>query len=363
MVRRWGFAAGCAFVLGFLAGCFQGEEKTTLYPDGSGKIEFAMSIKKSLFKMVEAAARTGQEPRLQPDALDGFDRPERVARMAEGIAAWRIRPRREEGEWVHFSFTGYFENINRVVIYDDDGPQGGGLAARQKTVSFRYERRPDGGGVLTAERPQGVDKLGEFRMAAGRARSSAEADQIKAVSELMRPMLRDFRYAVSVTVPGMIERAEGLVAGEGRTARFVMEGETLLGMVAAPEGEALERMEKFARGTVSWKGGGDVPEDWKKELAAAKEEWARTRGRPAAAAEAPRPPAAPRGSLGADADRLSDEEVNRAYARAQIKTAQTYLRSGRKVQAREVLESLLAEFPKLPESEEARRLLEGLKKP
>lgn len=364
MDRRRGCVAGGALLLGLLAGCFQGEEKTTLYPDGSGKIEFTMSIKKSLSRMVEAAARTSGDPQLRPDALEGYDRPERVARMAEGIVAWRVRPRREEGEWVHFSFTGYFEDINRVVIYEDE-PPAGGPAGRQKTLGFRYERRPDGGGTLTAERPKGVDKLGEFRSAAGRPRSDAEADQVKAISELLRPVLQDFRYAVSVTVPGTIDRAEGLVAEEGRTARFVMDGDTVLRMVAAPEGQALERMEKFARGTVSWKGGGDVPEDWKRELAAAKEEWARARGLGAAPpppAEASKPPAR-RESLGADADRLSDEEVNRAYARAQIKTAQAYLRGGKTKQAREVLESLLAEFPKLPESEEARRLLEGLKKP
>ena len=201
MFRRWSLAAGCALLVGLGAGCFQGEEKTTLYPDGSGKIDFTMSIKKSLFKMVEAAARTGEEPALQPDALEGFDRPERLARMADGIVAWRIRPRREVADWIHFSFVGYFEDINRVVLYDGASPAQEGPSARPKTVSFRYERRPDGG-TLTAERPKGVDKLGEFRAAAARARSNAEADQIRAATELLRPMLQDFRYAVSDTVPG-----------------------------------------------------------------------------------------------------------------------------------------------------------------
>jgi hypothetical protein len=363
MFRRWDFAAGYALVLGCLAGCFQGEEKTTLYPDGSGKIEFTMSVKKSLMKMVEAAAKSRGEPRLAPDALDGLDRPERLARMADGIVAWRVRPRREDGEWIHFSFTGYFEDVNRVAVYEDQ-PQAGGLVARQKTLSFRYERRP-GGGTLAVERSKGVEKISELRNR-GPQPEGAEAEGVKAMAELMRPVLQDFRYAVSLTVPGRIERAEGLSPGDGRTARFVLDGEAILGAVAAPQGPGLERLARFAQGTVSWSGEGEVPEDWKKERAAAKEEWARARGLGAAAppppAEAGKPPAR-RESLGADADRLSDEEVNRAYARAQIKTAQAYLRGGKTKQAREVLESLLAEFPKLPESEEARRLLEGLKKP
>ncbi len=44
--RRFGVAAAGAAVLGLLSGCFRGEEKITLYPDGSGKIEFAMAVKK-----------------------------------------------------------------------------------------------------------------------------------------------------------------------------------------------------------------------------------------------------------------------------------------------------------------------------
>lgn len=209
-----------------------------------------------------------------------------------------------------------------------------------------------------------MEKIRELR---GKLSSEVpgQAGSRKAVAELMRPALGDFRYAVTLAVPGRIDRAEGLSAGpDGRTARFVLDGEAFLKALGEPEAGGLESLERFSRAGVSWTGGGDVPEDWKKELAAAQQEWARSAGsasRPPPAAEAAKPPAR-RESLGSDADRLSDEEVNRAYARAQIKTAQAYLRSGKAKQAREVLESLLAEFPKLPESEEARRLLQELKK-
>ncbi|MFN3487399.1 MAG: tetratricopeptide repeat protein, partial [Planctomycetota bacterium] len=316
-----------------------------------------IAFRKSLVGMLEGAARRPGEPVPMDNPLERFDRPERMARLSDGVVAWRVLPRKEEGDWVRFSWIAYFEDINRVRIYEEE-PQAEGIPARRLTHSFRYERRPDGG-TLRVERGKAAEKLRELR---GKLSSEVpgQADSRRAVVDLLRPVFGDFRYAVTLAVPGRIDRAEGLSAGPGgRTARFVLDGEAVLKALGEPEAGSLESLERFSRAAVSWTGGADVPEDWKKELAAAKEEWARSGGgasRPAPAAEAAKPPAR-RESLGADADRLSEEEVNRAYARAQIKTAQAYLRSGKPQQAREILESLLAEFPKLPESEEARRLL------
>lgn len=359
MLRRLA-AAAVAACLG--SGCLQGEERTTLYPDGSGKLQMSILFRKSLVRMLEAAVRQPGELGPMENPLDRFDRPERMAQLSDGVVAWRALPRKEEGEWVRFSWIAYFEDINRVRIYEEE-PQAGGIGGRRLTHSFRYERRPDGG-TLWVERGKVAERLREVR---GRFSSEVRggADSRKAVVDLMRPVFGDFRYEVTLAVPGRIERAEGLSAGpEGRTARFVLDGEAVLKALGEPEAGGLESLERFSRAAVSWTGGADVPEDWKKELAAAKEEWARSGGgasRPPPAAEAAKPPAR-RESLGAGADRLGEEEVNRAYARAQIKTARAYLRDGKVKPAREILESLLAEFPKLPESEEARRLLQELPK-
>lgn len=73
------------------------------------------------------------------------------------------------------------------------------------------------------------------------------------------------------------------------------------------------------------------------------------------------PAAAPGGSLVADVDRLSDDEVTRLFRQAQLKTAREHVRAGAYAQALEALNDILKEHPKSAEAVEAANLLEVIR--
>jgi FimV-like protein len=349
-------AAAATLAAAIQAGCVQADQGTTLFPDGSGKLVVKLAIKKSFLKMMEAAARQRgpDDPPIPENPLEQFTSPDRLAESAEGFAAWKIGPREEDAEWVRVALEGYFEDINQARLYDTKTDPDG-RERRVVSYSWRYERSGKGG-TLTLN-SIATDAFKELDNVSGKV---AKDDLGKAMLETLKPMFQDFRATVGVTVPGPVRDASGFTDRRDRTATILMDGSLLLGAVAGPDGEEARKLRAIRGARVSWADTAVSDAElaaFKKELAEAREAWSRKRGLPAAS----KPAAPARKSLGDDADRFSDDEVNRAFVRAQIKTAKVYIDSGKANQARDILEDVIKNYGKLKEAEEARALLEKLK--
>jgi len=209
-------------------GCMQMEQGTTLFPDGSGKITMKIAFKKSMLKMLEGFAKgfgadPGADPPAAPtDPLQELTNPESLAKNSEGIAAWKIGKKEEEGEWIRLTNVGYFEDVNKVKIYQTQ--QQPGAPPGEKTLAFaaKYEKTADGYVLRLTDDSR--KELGEIPGAGPGAPGAADAELGKAMLEMMKPMLQDLKVTLSITVPGPIQEAQGFLEKKERTAVIAFDG-------------------------------------------------------------------------------------------------------------------------------------------
>lgn len=342
-------------------GCVRGEEDLTIYPDGSGKLVLRVAIKKSVLKLAQEGARKNGGPELQNPLLALSD-PAVLARIGEGVTAWKAERPGEDAEWLKAVVTAYFDDVNRVRIRSFDesvGPDG------NPKVIFAATFRPGdaGGGTITI-RTNISDGLKDVEAARAKARDDERA---KAALESMKPLYAEMRGAIRVTVPGDVVSSRGFPVSDGRHLRFEFDGTRILGLLTDPENPEVRRFEEAVRGPseATWSFASVPPEEtraFREEFEAAKALWSRVRGQPAAG-PAPTPAAAPPKpkSLGADADQLTDDEVDRLFIEAQLKVAREQLDKGQKDKARATLQGVLKDFPKAKAAQEAKRMLDTLK--
>lgn len=264
-----------------LSGCIQYEQATTLFPDGSGKLTMSVAFKKSLLKMIaEASKQFGGEGGAAPAPLAEFQDPEKLGANSEGVVAWTQPRRSEEGEWVRVSVTGYFEDINKVRIYNQNpGSAPGEEPGGRKTMFACVYEKTDAGYVLKLQN----EETNEFKkMRGGENAPDGQEDLAKAMIEALKPMLEGLKFSVSITVPGPIREAQGVLETKDRTASLAIDAKTLFAAMsnpAGPEAKWLKTLEEFKEMRLVWKEN-SVPAAetaaFKKELADAKAQWART---------------------------------------------------------------------------------------
>lgn len=342
----------------FPAGCVQGEQNFTLFPDGSGKLVMKIGVRKQVVQMMEEMAKSlgGKTPGGRPieNPFNAFHDPQQLARDSEGVVAWVPGPLREDGEWLRTQVVGYFEDINKVRLYSAKPGPGGG---RKLSFSAKMTTTPDGGSIALGHSVSGEIEELKTRMAAD---GSPEAT--KATLELLKPLLKDLDVRISLTVPGAVTASKGFLKTEGRTLSVGLNGDLMIDLATNPQGEAARRLDAIVRGgesTVSWSGSDTTAEAlalFREEMNAAKAGWAKLRGAPEAGSTPSKPP-----SLGADADRFTDDEVDRLFIDAQIKIAREQIQRGQKDKARATLEGVLKDFPKAKAAQEAKTLLDTLK--
>jgi hypothetical protein len=154
-------------------------------------------------------------------------------------------------------------------------------------------------------------------------------------------LIEDLKITFKVTVPGTITESKGVLETSGRSAWWKMDGPLFLGTRADLEGEDCRRVRALMdtpESRISWSENAFTPaqlEAWKKELAAAKEEWK---------------------TVGGAA--FSDNELERSFIKAKLSAAQAHLDAGRKEKARKILEDIVQEYPTHKETLTAKALLE-----
>ena len=256
-----------------LNGCIQFGHSTTLFPDGSGKVTMQVGFKKSMIKMMEEMGKSmGAEEKMDP--LSEFTDPAKLKETGEGIVAWTAPKRDEDNDWIKLSFTGYFEDINQVKIYNKN-PQPGAEAERKVAFDFKYERTSGGGGTLTMNNGATEDLS---KMAPGGEEGQNNPEMAKAMLEMMKPMLEGMKVSFTVKVPGPVQEAGGLEKKDN-TASFSIDGDTMIAAMGNPEGpeaKKLKEMSASKEGKVTWKEttvSSAETAAFKKELSEAKEAW------------------------------------------------------------------------------------------
>ncbi len=273
--------------LAAIGGCLQVEQATTLFPDGSGKIVIKMAIKKSMFKMMEGFATPpgGMDP-ADPDAPKA-GKPEdpfaelsdvhKLAKNSEGIAAWKVGKKEEDGEWIRISCVGYFEDVNKVKIYNEKQQEEGGTK-RELSFSARYEKTEEGH-VLTVKDDTRKDLQDMPGLGGDKGAGEGAEAMGKAMLEMMKPLMQDLKVSVTVTVPGPIQEAQGFFEKKDRTATVSLDGKTIFEAAGNPEGETAKKMKSFSQvkeSRITWKENqvpADEVEAFKKEMAEAREAW------------------------------------------------------------------------------------------
>lgn len=265
----------CVFVGAASSGCFQMEYAATLMPDGSGKIKVVFAMKKSTLDMMRGFAKQfgGEE---SPDPLAQFTDPKELEKNSEGIVAWSKPVVKTEGGWERVTMTAYFENINKVKIYQaDNSPAGDG--ERRLLASFDYTSEAGGGGTLIVINGS-MQEMDERRQ----EMPDLPPEMRQGMRDMMKPMVEGLNIVLSVTVPGTVEEAVGFTSKKGPTATFQMTGDEILEAMdpdsdtAKKFRELREAAERGNRSKVTWRRSevsAEKAAEFNKELEAAKEAW------------------------------------------------------------------------------------------
>ena len=245
-----------------LGGCLQTEWNTVLYPDGAGKLTLRVAHGRDTAGVVQGFGQTGRAPSRQytdPDELD---------RATEGFAAWTRPVVTPDGDWVRVTLTGYFEDVNRVRLYEID-PE---TKARKPGLAFTL-RRAASGAVLEIQDAVPKDLAAQIEKGATTSGGSNPA-QIQGTQAMAKQMLRGYTHRLQLTAPGAVT-VTGPMAAAGRTATFTIDDQAL-GDLIDRKPEAIARFAGSERFTVTWTTSEVAAAEvqaFQQELAAAKARW------------------------------------------------------------------------------------------
>lgn len=258
-----------------LPGCMQFEQTTQLMPDGSGKLVMKVAFKKSMLEMIKAFGNQGDQK--APDPFEQVTDPTKLQANGEGFVAWNEPKKEEDADWVRMTVIGYFEDINKVKMYNEQD-QGG---EKKKTLSFaaKYEKVGEGGRLTMSN-----DMSKEFKnMSKDLPGTDGNEELGKAMLEAMKPMLEGMKVTLAMTVPGPIDSAGGLPDKKDRTASFSIDGNMMIALIKDPKGAEAKKLEALAASaekgeSITWSKTTVTADDvaaFQKEMAAAKESWAK----------------------------------------------------------------------------------------
>ena len=251
---------------GGMGGCMQMEHVTTLYPDGSGKLVMTIGRQKSMISIME---QLGGAPVEAVDVFEDITDPVKLDANARGIVAWSKPKKEEDGDWIRWTTTGYFQDISKVKLYVTMGALG---QPKERMLAFsgKMERMEDGH-TLIVKNDVGLVLKQLFE--------SAEAERAKTLLAQAKLLFDGMKIRMGVTVPGKVTKAKGFMESKGRTASVNVTLDTITELVNKPGSDVAKKIRAFAEageGRVSWTGN-DVDEAeitaFKAELEAAKKAW------------------------------------------------------------------------------------------
>jgi len=242
-----------------LSACVDIEQNVTLLPDGSGKLEFKLSIKSD-----------------QPGAanFDDAANPDEMEKNVKGIVAWAQPVEEEKDGWKRIRLVGYFDDINKVKFVEPAMEEG---AEAKEMLSFELKKTDKGFELVTKDQFSN-DMTKELGGAEGGG--GGDDEFAKQMKEMMKQMIKSFKMSFVSTVPGKVAESKGYTSTEGRNATLKLDGQLLADVVDGKE-EAKKKLESIkGERRVSW-AANDLPESeasaFKKELGAARLAWPKIR--------------------------------------------------------------------------------------
>jgi hypothetical protein len=216
-----------------LTGCVKDKKVLTILPDGSGKVDFTMGFNAKLIEetlggmMPQGGEGGGMVEDSDPTNVDVNDLKDNFA----GFVAF-TEPTIKDGSdgWKYVSFTGYFENINDVQIFDkgkdeatdEDSDEMGGdedpapAEERESKAKFVFKKTETGYTLAVVTTLQEKDEeMG------GDEESNPEME--KMVFGMMAAMLKDMEISMGFVMPGAVSSAEGMTV-DGRNATYKVTG-------------------------------------------------------------------------------------------------------------------------------------------
>ena len=206
--------------VGFVS-CVQYEQSSSFFPDGSGKISMSIAIKKSMIEQLEEMAKAmGSEEEMDP--LADFTDPKKLAENSEGILAWTKPEVVDDGKWIRVSYTGYFVDINKVKIYQEQ--EKGGETTKSLAFACKYEKGDETSTLQLIDDTR--EKLGED------LKQPEEDDAMREMQiQMMKTMMEGMKIRMAITVPGEILESSGFMSTEGRTCSIEMDDKMMIAMM------------------------------------------------------------------------------------------------------------------------------------
>jgi hypothetical protein len=192
------------------AGCIKSDEKITIYPDGSGKIQLRTTLLGMMAQMAKMGGQMGGPggPGGAGGGMGGApqDPFEVLKKSVEGKVYWTNLKAEDgpQGEYM-LSGTGYFEDVNQL---------------KRENGSMSFKKNEAGDGYVFAMKGQMPEELTGGAAPGADGKLTPEQEQMqKQMLEMMKGMITGFDMKVTVTMPGQVTSAEGMKAGEGREGR------------------------------------------------------------------------------------------------------------------------------------------------
>jgi len=220
-----------------LTGCVKDKKVITLMPDGSGKVEFTLGFNAKLIEetlggmMPQGGEGGGMMGDENPTNIELSDLKENFA----GFVAFTDRKITEGADgWKYVSFTGYFENINDIRIFDEgddddsedyteEEPDEMGMGeepapAKERESRARFVFKKTETGYILEVVTTLKDKDDDM---GGPEESTPEME--KMIFGMMAAMLKDMEISMAFGMPGAVSAAEGMTV-DGRTATYKVSG-------------------------------------------------------------------------------------------------------------------------------------------
>ena len=226
-----------------LTGCVKDKKALTLMPDGSGKLDFRLGFNAKLIEDTVGAMMPegGEGGSMTDDDPTDLDLAEIQDRYQGFVAFTMPKVETSSDGWKYVTFTGYFDDINKVAIFDEgdeeDGDESGeegeehggegehGAEAVESddaapTATFKFAKT-ETGYVLEV-----VTVLKEKDEDMGGQEEESNPEMEKMVFGMMAAMLKDLEFGWVVNMPGPVTEAAGFELA-GRQATFVVKGADL----------------------------------------------------------------------------------------------------------------------------------------
>jgi hypothetical protein len=224
------FLIGLALLaLGTSSGCLKARFKFTVYPDGSGKLDYHLELRKDMdpfrqliegiegiLRKYHADAKMWRAVNEQLKKAINKSFVKAFGERTRGIVAWSKPKLKRKKNSTVYDLVGYFEDINKVQLKSDEDSS--------HKSAYTFSKLEDGSFELTFNDENPKEGL-----------KDGPDDPRESWDSWLKKMLTGLEYVQTYRMPGRIREAEGMRI-TGREAEFKLKREDVRACLEDPEG-------------------------------------------------------------------------------------------------------------------------------